>query len=65
MEFGVNGNETGDPAVNAEEVEDLVKGTTVVPQDAAVALHPVELTYTVGLADLEVLVTVKVIAVLG
>jgi len=65
MEFGVNGNETGDPAVNAEAVDDLVNGTTVVPQDAAVALHPVELTYTVGLAGLEVLVTVKVIAVLG
>ena len=65
MEFGVNGNETGDPAVNAEAVDDLVKGTTVVPQDTPVALHPVELTYTVGLAGLEVLVTVKVMAVLG
>jgi hypothetical protein len=65
MEFGVKGNETGDPAVKAEVVEDLVRGTTAVPQVAVVALHPVELTYTVGLAGLEVLVTVKPIAVLG
>ena len=64
MEFGVKGKETGDPAVKAEVVEDLVRGTTVVLQ-AAVVAHPLELTYTVGLAGLEVLVTVKLTAVLG
>jgi hypothetical protein len=65
MEFGVKGNETGEPTVKAEVVEDRVMETTVVIQAAVVVLHPVELTYAVGLAGLEVLVTVKLIAVLG
>ncbi len=65
MEFGANGMPTGFPAAKRAVEDGLEIGTMVGVQAAVVVPHPVELTYTVGLAGLDVLPTVKLIAAFG
>jgi hypothetical protein len=67
-EFGTNGKLTGVPAVKLVVELPRVIGTIRVMQVVVVAPHPVEVTYTVGLAGVvfpDAGLTIKLIAVLG
>ena len=50
-ELGANGKGTGTPAVKGAVALARVIGTTCVLQVVAIGLHPVEVTYTVGLPE--------------
>jgi hypothetical protein len=67
-EFGTNGRLIGAPAAKVLVEVARVIGTIRVMQVVVVAPHPVEVTYTVGLAGVvfpEAGLTMKLIAVLG